>query len=939
MAIWMDMTNSLHIWQGGVVGIIKAELEIAKNVKRLNPELRFCVSREDGIDEIESHELEWLWQSNSVSDAYIANMKKRNTKNGTIDDEIPEGLLRARSYSEGRLERINRAGNLWIESMDGVCRQLASVGFNCVYLPLKICSKIRMKTKKRSQEVVRKKKFYHPFKEGDIIFSCGWYNNNNNYYHLKVKSLVKNITLCYLIYDLVLVKPELKALFQETSEFEWYISWIANNCDHIFYGGKTAQKDAEKFFKDNKLPIKPAHVVKFGSEIVQNKEVANVADVLHKYGIEENYILAVGSVAPKKNYSTMYKAYTIMLKNYMRDNIPQLVIVGGKYGEGYFVNCIELDPCIKKKIIIIGPTDEELDILYRNCMFTVLPTLYEGWSLTLPEALAYNKFCLLSDVEPLREIAGDLGKYVEPMDPVKWAEKIYYYANHLAEVKECEISIKKNWKPITWADCGKQVNDYLRDIFLKKTNTDKHLIYYDMTLTWQLAQSGASVSGILRTQLLLAKYLCYIFPTMRLCAFTEFGYVNIDRYTISSILKQGTIEKAFQDVQIQMRKLYLEEAETSDSMVPMVKVHPQKRALYKEIFWLVCSSLPSKMQQLVIKKWRERKKRQESYVKDISLPIKRIKYDIPFDTGDVFFSTGVGLGTQAYEALLELKQHKKYKFIQLLYDFTPVVCPQFHLKETRNNYVPFLKYTYKLSDMIFYGGKTAMRDGEHYQKNENMELIPGKVIKFGSDILNTEEVSDDEKKAVFEKYNIKGSYIMAVGSIEARKNHETLYHAYIDMMLQETDLPQMLFCGYPGWKTEEFRAVLGRDERVKNRVMIITPTDRELEVLYKNCEFTLLASLYEGWSLTLPESLNYGKFCLVSDVDPLREIGEDFVEYIGAYDIKKWSDRILFYHKNKDILREKETHIREAWHAISWEECSKQVADGLIEQLERKEKK
>ena len=26
MAIWMDMTNSLHTWKGGVVGIVRAEL-------------------------------------------------------------------------------------------------------------------------------------------------------------------------------------------------------------------------------------------------------------------------------------------------------------------------------------------------------------------------------------------------------------------------------------------------------------------------------------------------------------------------------------------------------------------------------------------------------------------------------------------------------------------------------------------------------------------------------------------------------------------------------------------------------------------------------------------------------------------------------------------------------------------------------------------------
>ena len=76
MTIWMDMTNSLYIWQGGTVGIVKAELEIAKNVKQLNPNLRFCISSEYGIDEIPDEKLAWLWQADSVTDAYITNVRR-----------------------------------------------------------------------------------------------------------------------------------------------------------------------------------------------------------------------------------------------------------------------------------------------------------------------------------------------------------------------------------------------------------------------------------------------------------------------------------------------------------------------------------------------------------------------------------------------------------------------------------------------------------------------------------------------------------------------------------------------------------------------------------------------------------------------------------------------------------------------------------------------
>ena len=65
MSIWMDLTNTMRVWDGGCVGIVRAELEIAKNLKKENPEIRFCVSEEIGFSEIKSEELEWLWKSDN----------------------------------------------------------------------------------------------------------------------------------------------------------------------------------------------------------------------------------------------------------------------------------------------------------------------------------------------------------------------------------------------------------------------------------------------------------------------------------------------------------------------------------------------------------------------------------------------------------------------------------------------------------------------------------------------------------------------------------------------------------------------------------------------------------------------------------------------------------------------------------------------------------
>ena len=63
-------------------------------------------------------------------------------------------------------------------------------------------------------------------------------------------------------------------------------------------------------------------------------------------------------------------------------------------------------------------------MLYQNCKFAVLPTLYEGWSLVLPEILDHGKLCLASKVEPLIEVGRDLAYYIDPDHPKEWAEAL-----------------------------------------------------------------------------------------------------------------------------------------------------------------------------------------------------------------------------------------------------------------------------------------------------------------------------------------------------------------------------------------------------------------------------------------------------------------------------------------------------------------------------------
>ena len=63
--------------------------------------------------------------------------------------------------------------------------------------------------------------------------------------------------------------------------------------------------------------------------------------------------------------------------------------------------------------------------------------------------------------------------------------------------------------------------------------------------------------------------------------------------------------------------------------------------------------------------------------------------------------------------------------------------------------------------------------------------------------------------------------------------------------------------------------------------------------LYKNCEFFIQPSKYEGFGMTIIEAILEKKTILCSDINIFREIGFNSLNYVKNYSNKKsWSKTI-----------------------------------------------
>jgi O-antigen biosynthesis alpha-1,3-mannosyltransferase len=131
--------------------------------------------------------------------------------------------------------------------------------------------------------------------------------------------------------------------------------------------------------------------------------------------IEDEFLLSVGTLEPRKNLLTMLRAFAeVITKSSVR---PQLVIAGG---EGWlidetlsFINSASL----KDRILLTGYlNDEDLRALYSSCRAFVYPSLYEGFGLPPLEAMACGAPVIASRISALQETLGEAAILVGPLD-------------------------------------------------------------------------------------------------------------------------------------------------------------------------------------------------------------------------------------------------------------------------------------------------------------------------------------------------------------------------------------------------------------------------------------------------------------------------------------------------------------------------------------------
>lgn len=228
-----------------------------------------------------------------------------------------------------------------------------------------------------------------------------------------------NIPTLITIHDLTTYRfPQHHSLFNRLY-LRWALPVMARRSQAIIADSYATQQDIVAFLDVPDAKVTAIHLG-VDASFFSLREPAIIDADLATLGIRTPFLLAVGTLEPRKNLLTLLRAYSTL-----PPSVPPLLLVGKHgWGKTSLIDAIA-QLGIKDRVHITGYVpDAVLPSLYNAAEIFVYPSLYEGFGLPVLEAMACGAPVITSNVSSLPEVAGNAAVQVDPSRADDLAEAI-----------------------------------------------------------------------------------------------------------------------------------------------------------------------------------------------------------------------------------------------------------------------------------------------------------------------------------------------------------------------------------------------------------------------------------------------------------------------------------------------------------------------------------
>jgi glycosyltransferase involved in cell wall biosynthesis len=441
-SLWIDLSTARN-WKGPPVGIVRTEFMVARELLAAGvPGLRFC--------HYDRERSEYREIPRPAAEEILQRLETTADPNDSPSKPWLSALHACRSKLEwatlrgvGLLpRRLHQPVRTWTAAWRQIARASAAL--------LRSLPPVRRSRHDSDRPV--------PFSHGDGYLSMGldWdFNDLQVLGAIRRRHSLKVFLMCY---DLIPIYQPHFIMPGYSQKFKEYFRDLLACPDMIFAISEESQKQLLRYARETNSPIPPTQVVRLGVTIHPH---------LHKsipQLVSRPFILTVSTVEVRKNHRLLYQAWTRMRSDPDFPEPPHLVMVGRR---GWRVDDL-LDEMSKNPDVrdfihhFENISDEELEWLYGNCLFTVFPSFYEGFGLPVLESLAHGKCCISSNTSSLPEAGQGLTQLLDPLDFAAWYTAIKALVFDEDMRRDNEAQIRAGFTMSSWKDTSEAMYRTIR---------------------------------------------------------------------------------------------------------------------------------------------------------------------------------------------------------------------------------------------------------------------------------------------------------------------------------------------------------------------------------------------------------------------------------------------------------------------------------------------
>jgi len=307
-----------------------------------------------------------------------------------------------------------------------------------------VCDLIGMRSRRRRFE-----RSVHP---GDIMVSLGAGWGVPHYMkHIAEAKRRYGMKFAILIHDLIPIEYE---SFVEQRHVVLFRNWLQEAiplADVVLTTSDHSRNALERLAAQAAWSLPRVEVVQPGSGL--NERL--VAGAGRTISLPQRYVLFVSTIEIRKNHRLLVRVWRQLLERHDADAVPILVFAGqiGWLVEDLLAELTASDYLGGKVVLLPGLSDAELRQAYCSALFTVFPSLCEGWGLPIAESLMHGKFCVASNRTSIPEVGGDFVDYFDPSNETDALAKIERLLLDPSYLRAREARLRAEYRPQSWADC------------------------------------------------------------------------------------------------------------------------------------------------------------------------------------------------------------------------------------------------------------------------------------------------------------------------------------------------------------------------------------------------------------------------------------------------------------------------------------------------------